>query len=131
MDSTTAGLGALGFWIFIAAVVVGGIWSDIRRRESQQETLRRMIESGQHLDPAVIDQLLEKGDKETQGRDLRVAGLITAAAAPGLAILGLFLGQLNEKVIPALLGVSVLVVFVSVGLFLAARLVESRSSDNR
>ena len=25
-----AGLGALGFWLFIAAIVVAGIWFDVR-----------------------------------------------------------------------------------------------------
>ena len=40
------GLGALGFWLFLAAVVVAGIWFDAKKRESQQETLRRVVESG-------------------------------------------------------------------------------------
>ena len=45
--SAAAGLGALGFWLFLAAVVVAGIWFDARKRESDQETLRRIVESGQ------------------------------------------------------------------------------------
>ena len=30
-----AGLAALGFWLFIASVVVGGMWYDIRKKEMQ------------------------------------------------------------------------------------------------
>ena len=46
-------LGALGFWIFIAAVVVAGIWGDTRKREIQQETLRRIVESGKRSEERV------------------------------------------------------------------------------
>ena len=45
--SVSEGLAALGFWTFIAAIIVAGIWDGIRKREAQHETLRRMIESGQ------------------------------------------------------------------------------------
>ena len=53
-----AGLAALAFWGFIATVVVAGIWYDIRKREAQQETLRRMFESGRPMDDALMDKLL-------------------------------------------------------------------------
>ena len=44
--SLGAGLAALAFWGFIASVVVAGIWYDIRKRDAQHETVRRIVESG-------------------------------------------------------------------------------------
>lgn len=130
MTGAAAGLGALGFWIFIAAVVVGGIWYDIRRRESQQETLRRVVESGQDLDAVTIDRLLAKGDSKSLERDLKISALIVIAIAPGLAILGWFLSQLSEQLLSLMIGVSLLVACVAVGLYMAAKLVERRYSND-
>jgi len=45
-----AGLAALGFWGFVAVAVVAGIWDNIRKRDAQHETVRRLIESGQSAD---------------------------------------------------------------------------------
>ncbi len=116
----TAGLAALGFWLFLAAVVVAGIWTDARKRESQQETLRRVVESGQHLDVAVIDRMLgASGDRERPDRELKVAGIIVMFVAPGLSILGWFLGRFNDKIFEVMLGVGSLVLLVGIGLYVA------------
>jgi len=112
----------MGFWLFIAAIVVAGIWDGIRKREAQHETLRRMIESGQPTDHALMDKIL--GGNERVDRDLRTAGLITLSAAPGLALLGWFLSKLSAKVLLPLLGVSALVACVGIGLLVAARFAE-------
>jgi len=120
-----AGLGALGFWIFIGSIVVAGIWFDVRRRETQQETLRRVVESGRDLDPAVIDKILAAGkDQSRIDRDLKVAGLIVIFIAPGLATLGWFLAKSQEGLWEVLLGVSLLVGFVGVGLLVAGKVAE-------
>lgn len=120
-----AGLGAFGFWMFIAAVVVAGIWFDARKREIQQETLRRVVESGQQLDPELIDRMLkDNAGNERPERDLKVGGIITLSVAPGLVLLGYFLGRLEEKVFGVLLGVALLVGFVGLGLLIAGRMVE-------
>ena len=92
MEGVAAGLGSMAFWFFIAAVVVAGIWSDARKRESQQETLRRIVESGQPIDQEVIDRIVSsRTDSKELARDLKIGGLITTFVAPGLAILGVFL----------------------------------------
>ena len=120
-----AGLGALGFWLFIGAIVVAGIWFDVRRRESQQETLRRVVESGQHIDSAVIDKLLRVGGGQSRiDRDLKVAGLIVIFVAPGIAILGWFLAKIQPEVMSVMLGVSLLMGFIGVGLLVAGRVAE-------
>ena len=38
------GLAAFGFWMFIAAVSLGGIWDGIRKREAEHETVRRIAQ---------------------------------------------------------------------------------------
>lgn len=120
-----AGLGAMGFWLFLAAVVVAGIWFDARKRETQQETLRRVVESGQTIDPEVIDKMLAVGGGDERiDRELKIAGLIVMFIAPGLAILGWFLGQLDDRLFGILLGVSLLVAFVGIGLYVAGKVSE-------
>ena len=50
-----AGLGAMAFWIFIAAVVVASYWDGIKKRETQHETVRRAIESGNQIDEDMMN----------------------------------------------------------------------------
>jgi len=116
----TAGLAALGFWIFLAAVVVANVLAASRRRESQQETLRRVVDSGQQLDVAVIDRMLgaNEGNERTD-RELKVAGIIVMFVAPGLLLLGWFMGRFNDKIFEVMLGVGSLVMLVGIGLFVA------------
>ena len=122
---TTAGLAALGFWLFLAAAVVANVVAASRRRESQQETLRRIVESGQQLDVAVIDRLLgASGGNERSDRDLKVSGIIVMFVAPGLAILGWFLGRFNDKIFELMIGVSLLVLIVGIGLYVAGKMTE-------
>ncbi len=126
-----AAFGAIGFWLFLAAVVVARIWFDARKRESQQETLRRVVESGQEIDPAVIDKLLAASRGSTRvDRDLKVSGLIVIFIAPGIAVLGWFLAALEEELLGIMLGVSVLVGFVGAGLLVASKVSERWYSED-
>ncbi len=122
MDSGIFGLAAFGFWMFIAAVSVGGIWDGVRKREAEHETLRRMIESGKAPDQELIDKLL--GHKKDPARDLKVAGLIVLFVAPGLALMGWLIGLNEADAIMPLFGVAGLVAFVGIGLLVAARFLE-------
>lgn len=131
MDGTATGLGAFGFWFFVAAIIVAGIWNDARRRESQQETLRRIVECGKNIDPAVLDRILGATGNRNLERDLKVSGLIVLFIAPGLVALAIYLGQIASEARSALLGTSLLVGFVGLGLLLAAKLVERRYSDQQ
>jgi len=131
-----AHLGTFGFWIFVAAVVVAGIWFDARKRESQQETLRRIVESGKEIDAAVLDKLLSAGRDDTRpDQGLKVAGLIVMFCAPGLIGMGWFLSKSNEGIMNVMLGVSLLLAFVGVGLYVAgmfsARWYREEQSDNK
>ena len=116
----TAGLAALGFWLFLAAIVVANVVAASRRRESQQETLRRVVESGQQLDVALIDRMLGVSEgKERADRELKVSGIIVMFVAPGLLVLGWFLGRFNDKIFEVMLGVGSLVMLVGIGLYVA------------
>ena len=129
---TAAGLGALGFWLFIGAVVVAGIWFDVRRREAEQETLRRVVESGQTIDSAVIDKLLKVGGGQSRtDRDLKVSGLIVIFLAPGIAILGWFLAKLQPQVMSVMLGVAILLGLLGIGLLVAGKVAERWYKEDR
>ena len=127
MEGLGAGLVALAFWGFIAAVVVAGIWYGIRERQAQHETLRRMIDSGKPIDQALMDKVLG-GDRQVH-RDLRIGGLIVLCAAPGMALLGWFISRIAEPALMPLLGVAALMVFVGIGLLAASRAAEKASRD--
>ena len=124
MEAAT-GLGALGFWFFIASVVVGSMWFDARKRESEQETLRRILESDSKIDPEAIEKLLSvsQSDERTD-RSLKISGLITLFVAPGLLILGWFMSALADEMWSLMLGVAGLVAFVGVGLLVASKIAE-------
>jgi hypothetical protein len=122
--SSAAGLGALGFWIFITAIIVGGMWYDARRKESQQETLRRIVESGQEVDPAVIDRVIGVGESEKLARDLKVGAYVVLPLSPGMALMAVFMGMIAPEPRAALFGVAILMAFIGTGLLMAAKMVE-------
>lgn len=128
MEGLGAGLVALAFWGFIAAVVVAGIWYGIRERQAQHETLRHMIDSGKPIDQALMDKVLG-GDRQVH-RDLRIGGLIVLCAAPGMALLGWFISRIAEPALMPLLGVAALMIFVGIGLLAASRAAERASRDD-
>ncbi len=109
----------------MAAIVVAGIWDSIRKREAQHETLRRMIESGQPIDQTLMDKLLSLsgGGSKSLERDLKVSGLIVLFVAPGLALLGWFIGLQSEQALLPLLGVSALLGCISIGFLVASNVV--------
>jgi hypothetical protein len=121
-----AGLAALAFWGFIASVVVAGIWFDIRKREAQHETVRRIVESGKPIDEALMDKLLSLGSGKSDrlDRNFKVTGLIMLPTAVGLAIFGMIMGtQYPETQLP-LLGAAALVGCIGLGFLLTANIVK-------
>ena len=117
---TVSGFATLGFWMFIAFLVVCNVWSNIRRRESQQETLRRIVESGQTIDAALIDKMVGSVKRNSHaGRELKVAGIITMSVSPGLFIMGYLLSNEDPERLRAFIGISLLVAMVGVGIFIA------------
>ena len=119
--SSGAGLGALGFWIFIGMVVVGTFWEDARKREAQHLTLRKIIDSGQDLDPETIDKLIALGEGGTKSAEDMASGFDTAAyimfaLGPGLVLLGIFVGAFMP-----MMGVAALLLCLGGGFRYAAK----------
>ncbi len=123
-------IGAFGFWFFIAAAVVGGIWYDAKEKESKQETLRRVVESGQDIDVALIEKMLgEAQGNRNAARDLRIATLIMIGVSAGMFVFSLFLGVASPEGRAVLMGVSGLVICIAGGLWAAARYLERESAE--
>ena len=112
-------IGAFGFWMFLAVVVGGAMWFDARKKESEQETLRRLVESGQRIDEAVIDKMFKSSGDERKDRDLKVAGIITFFVGVGLVVMGWFIGKFDPKAFTAMLGVGGMVGIIGLGLMLS------------
>jgi len=125
-------LSGFGFWMFIAAVVVGGMWFDARKREGQQETLRRLVEGGKEIDEAVLEKLLAVGNKENRkDQELTTSGLIMLFISPGLLVLGYFMRGLSEELLTIMMGVAGLIAFIGLGLLVAGQVAKRWYTDGR
>jgi Flp pilus assembly protein TadB len=120
-----AGLGAFSFWLFIAAIVVAGIWSDAREKQARQQTIRDLLNKSDSLDEAAVQKLVAviEGDSKRSARSskqgLEMAYKIMLPVAGGLVFLGLMVGAF----VP-MLGVGGLVACVAYGLLMASRSIE-------
>lgn len=132
LEGMGAGLAALGFWFFVAAIIVAGIWYDIAKRRTQHETLRRIVESGQAIDQDVLDRILASTDGGGQRleRELMVYGLVTLFVAPGIAVLAWLISLQYAPAFYPVLGAAFLVGFVALGLIAAARYVARRNRED-
>ncbi|HUQ08926.1 MAG TPA: hypothetical protein VM146_01330 [Steroidobacteraceae bacterium] len=128
--------GGAGFWIFIAALVVGGMWSDARKKAEKHETLRRIVEKTGTIDEARLKELFSDENPEVKPgysyRGLRVAGTIVLFLAAGIATfflvaagLGKLFGTMemfrNITGLVVGLAVSAGIAVVGLGLFFSSR----------
>jgi hypothetical protein len=74
--------GAFGFWIFIASIIVAGIWAKSRGQAEKHETLRRIVEKTGTIDEAKLKELFSEppGDESKPGYGYRVARVIGTIA---------------------------------------------------
>ena len=134
MDSD---FGALGFWIFIAAIIVASTWSSSRREAEKHETLRRILEKTGRIDEEKLKELFkaEPAEQRKPGagyRALRIAGTIIMFIGAVPAILGTA-GLLSESfgvpppppdfVVGALL-IAAGITVVGLGVFFSSRFAE-------
>ena len=112
------------FWIFIASVVVAGIWYAYARNRETQKTIRLAIEKGMQLDAALIDKLVirESGNPE----DYYIGGFICIACGIGLPILGYFIGRIAPEAFFPIAGAGVLVGLIGISLILCGKLIGRR-----
>ncbi|HWK55118.1 MAG TPA: DUF6249 domain-containing protein [Hyphomicrobiales bacterium] len=113
MEGLGAGLASLAFWGFVAACVVSGVWDGVRKRETQHETLRRLIESGKPIDSELLDKIL---GEPPRWRGLHTGGIIMLSIGVGFAVLSAF----QPRILLPLLGVSGLVCCLGLGLLIAS-----------
>ena len=124
--------GALGFWLFIAALVVAGYWKETREQAEKHETLRRMIEKTGTVDEATLQKLFSsakerKNEPGGRYRGLRIAGTIIVFIGAGLAVFFLTIGTIFEQErahAMAALGVAAGVALLGVGVFVSSRFAE-------
>ncbi len=134
----SADMGALGFWIFIAAIVVAGIWSSSRREAEKHETLRRIVEKTGTIDEAKLRELFSAGENASERgeghRWLRVSGTIIMFIGAVPAILGTmgllsrFLGFREPAPLDFVLGallIAACIVAVGLGVFYSSRFAEA------
>ena len=85
------GIGDLGFWIFVAALIVGGVWKETRLKAEKHETLRRIMEKTGTIDEAKLKELFDETPNENKPgyvyRSLRIWGTVVMFVG---AALGLF-----------------------------------------
>lgn len=90
-------MGAFGFWIFLAAVVIASVWWATTKRKTRQAALNALINKGDSVDPRVIEGILEDTRSAPSRLDiwLMVIGLVTLFSGIGFLAMGYFLGQLD------------------------------------
>lgn len=126
-------MGAVAFWIAVAAVLIAGGWFKSRSEAQKQETLRKIIEKTGTVDEALLRQLFPTPPVFDPGawarkapgdgyRVLRVIGTIAMCVAAGLILFfsPLWLRGMEED---AIVGVAIGVVAFAAGagFFLASR----------
>jgi len=58
MSDAVRGLGIMGFWFFLAVLVVAIAWAVVRMAKIRQEALIRIAESGQGMDKDLVERIL-------------------------------------------------------------------------
>jgi hypothetical protein len=129
MEALGEGLAALAFWGFIAALCVAGVWGDASKRESQHETLRRMLESNKPIDEALLTKLMGVEPRRPD-RDLNVAAIIAVSIAVGLAVLAAALSDMAPQALMPLLGSAGVCVCIAAGLKFAAAYVRRSNLED-
>lgn len=129
--------GSGGFWIFIAALVVGGMWSDARKKAERHETLRTIVDKTGTIDEAKLKALFsdDASPESKPGyayRGLRIGGTIIMFLGAGAAtflFIAITLGKLfavTEMFRDASgwivgVGISAAIAMLGYGMFYSAR----------
>lgn len=128
--------GDVGFWIFIAALVVAGIWHDAQEKAAKHETLRRLVEKTGTIDEAKLKELFDDTQSDSKPgyayRGLRICGVIVMSIAAAIATFFLIAAGVGKVFGPAAmfddithlfagLAVSASIAVVGLGLFLSSR----------
>jgi hypothetical protein len=134
----TPAIGAIAFWSFVAVCVVSGAVGGVLRNRENQKTIRQAIESGQTLDPEILDRLMRSNKPPPADPfGLVIGGLVLLFCGAGLAVMGWFisLGQPGAGGQPGafypMLGVGCLVGLLGVALLVARAFVRKPRGNDR
>jgi len=138
-------LGAVAFWIFVAAVVVASMWKRKHIEAMKHETVRFLIEKNQKIDEVQLAKLLNpeppdwakyqsyRGKPGDGYRTVRIIGAIIMFIALGLLIAafwrGMMLGIHDRSVLGLATGIP-LIAMIGLGIFFASRFLPRPPSDN-
>jgi hypothetical protein len=86
----TGDLGTLGFWLFLAAVVVASIWKGRSRESDIQATIRAAMDKDGKVDPALLE-LLRARDAAAHSLEREKWGLSWKPNGPATAAITLFI----------------------------------------
>ena len=106
--------GAVAYWLFIGVAAALAMLSPYLRQREVQKTLRKAIEAGQTLDPAMLERMQARPQRSPEGIICR--GLILIALGPGLWIMGYCIGLENGRPNYSLSGAGALVALIGVAL---------------
>ena len=103
-------IGAAGFWLAVAAMIVAVVWSRSRREQMKHETLRKIVEKTGQVDEEQLKALLQPptpdwshhawGRVPEPGggyRALRILGVLTCFFAVGLSVFAGLMLALAER----------------------------------
>ena len=126
-----AGLVALSFWLFVAAVSVAGIWDGVKKREAEHETLRRILESNRDLDPDTLDRLMSLvGGNAKPERDFKIAAMWILPISPGVAAMGYFISLIAEEAFYPLMGVAAIMLIMGLGFWISGNIAARWSRED-
>jgi hypothetical protein len=108
------------FWAAVVLIVALNVRARMAAERERQQTLRTLIERGQALDADLVRQMLAGSTEHKSPFALVVAGIVVASFGLGLALLGVFIGQIESEALMPLLGSGGLFFMVGGGLLLAA-----------
>ena len=116
--------------VCIAAAYIAVLFFRDKKYQTNISLIRSAIERGQPLDAEVVNKLIQPQQVPTNNPYrsvlvLRVAAILMLATGIGFPILGYFLSSIDSEAFPALQGVGGLLVCLSIGLFVASKLVHS------
>jgi hypothetical protein len=122
----------VAFWAFLGVSAVAAIVSEHKRRSLTLELLRSSIDKGQALDPALIERLLAKDqrDERLDPEALKLGGIITTFSGVGVIVLSFFIDKVLTNSLYPIMGAGLLAICVGAGLLVGARtLALSRSRE--
>jgi len=123
--------GNFGFWIFVAALIVGGMWKEQRDKAEKHETLRRIMEKTGTLDEAKLKELFDEATSDDRKpgyvyRNLRIWGTVVMFIGAAMALFFLIPTLIGHPIEWWYGGVSIAsgVALVGFGIFFSSRFAE-------